>query len=98
MWFFARFMPPPSRRRQHRHFVRPYLETGQRVDAEGVADRHVGGVAAAGDQDAALARRVVARIEHVPAAVEPGLEPGREIHGRVGWRFADVAEITGAVA
>ena len=74
------------------------LKLDQRVGAEGVRDRHVGGVAALADQDAADARHVVARVEGVPAAAEIGLEPAGEIHRRVGRRHADVAEIAGAIA
>ena len=60
--------------------------------------RHIGGIAALGDQDTADPRRIVARIEGVPLAAEIDLDPGREIHRRVGRRKADVADIAGAVA
>src|SRR5262245_61125280 len=41
---------------------------------------------------------VVAGIECVPAAAEISLEPGGKIHRRGIARYADVAEITGAIA
>src|SRR6185369_2743963 len=47
--------------------VHPYAESGQRVRSETVRQRHVRGIAPAGDQDPSDARRVVARIEYVPA-------------------------------
>src|SRR3712207_7876511 len=47
------------------------------------SDRDIRGVAPAPHEDAADARRVMARVERIPAAVEIGLEPGAEIH-RVG--------------
>src|SRR5271165_3326429 len=62
------------------------------------AERHVGGVAAAADQDAADPRRVVARVESVPTPAEIGLEPGAEIHRRRIGRHADIAKIPGAIA
>src|SRR6185295_5100923 len=79
------------------HLIRPYLKAHQRVGAEGVGDGNVGGVAAAGDQDAADAGHVVARVERIPASAEIGLEPAGKIHRTIGRRHADVAEIAGAV-
>src|SRR5579864_9740621 len=78
--------------------VGPDLETDQRVRAEGVGDRHVGGVAALSDQHAADSRNIVARIERVPPPAQIGFEPAGEIHRAVRRRNADVAEIPGAVA
>src|SRR5450755_4658714 len=66
--------------------------------AERGHDRDVGGIATACHQDAADPRLVVAGIERVPAAAEVDFEPGAEIHRRIVWRHADVAEISGAVA
>src|SRR5271170_6667440 len=51
---------------------------GRRPIAGG--ERHVGGVAAAADQDPADPRVIVARVERVPMAAEIGFEPGAEIH------------------
>ena len=48
--------------------------------------------------DAADARRVVARVEGVPAAVEVGLEPGREVHRLGGRRRLDVRDVAEHVA
>jgi hypothetical protein len=78
--------------------VRPDPEALQGVGAERGADGHVRRVAPAGDEDAADARRVVARVEGVPAAAQVGVEPAREVHRAVGGRHADVAQVTGAVA
>ena len=74
------------------------LEARERGGAEAGRERDVGGVAAGGHEDAADARGVVAGVEGEPAAVEPDLEPGAEVHGIVDRRDADVAEIAGAVA
>src|SRR6266481_445887 len=65
---------------------------------EARGERHVGGVAAGGHQDAADARMVVAGVERVPLARQIDLEPAREIHRRGIGRNADVAHIARAVA
>src|SRR5580704_664256 len=80
------------------HFVGPDPKGLQRVGSEGRGDRHVGRVAAARDEDAPDARRVVARIERVPGRPEVSLEPSREVHRRRVLRHADVAQIAGAIA
>src|ERR1700744_4251987 len=75
-----------------------HLEALERVLAEGHGDRHVARVAAARHHDAADARRVVARVEGVPAVAEEDLEPGAEVHRIRHRRDADVAEIARAIA
>src|SRR5438552_3812072 len=80
------------------HLVGPYPEARQRVGTEGAADRDVGSVAAARDQDPADARSVVARVENVPMPAEERLEPGSEVHGAVWRRHPDIAQVAGAVA
>ena len=80
------------------HHVGPDLEAFERVRAEGAGQRDIAGVAAARDQHATDARRVVACVEGVPAVAEIGLEPGREVHRPVGRLGADVAEVAGAIA
>jgi hypothetical protein len=50
-------------------------EALQRVGPEGAGQRHVAGIAPARDQHAADARRVVARVEGVPAVAQVGFEP-----------------------
>jgi diguanylate cyclase len=62
------------------NLVGAHLEALQDVGAEGIADRHIGGVAATRDQNPPDTRHVVARIEGVPLAIQPGLEPAGEIH------------------
>src|ERR1700733_12866113 len=79
------------------NFFGPYLEACQRIRPERIADRDVGGVAAAGNQHAADPRLIVPGVERMPLAIEVGLEPSGEIHRlRIG-RHADIAEIAGAV-
>src|ERR1700756_5903833 len=69
-------------------FVRPDLETDQRVGAEGVGDRHVSRIAPLSDQHAADSRHVVACVECVPPPAKIGLEPAGEIHWAIGrWHF-----------
>ena len=53
-------------RRAGLHLVGPDLEALQRIRTEGAGQGHVAGVAAAGDEYAADAWRVVARVEGVP--------------------------------
>ncbi len=60
--------------------------------AEGVDQRHIGGIASPGNNDTAYPRNVVARIKSVPAAFEIDLNPGTEIHG-FDNRNTDIAEI-----
>src|ERR1019366_2289810 len=49
-------------------------------------------------QDGADARHIVARVEYVPAAANPGLEPRREIAHAEGRCRSDVAQVAGAVS
>lgn len=65
--------------------------------AEGIDKRYVGRVTTARDDDPAYWRRVVARIERVPCAVQEDLHPGAEIHG-INDRDADVTEMAVCVA
>ena len=80
------------------HLVGDDGEAGQCGGTEDGGERHVGGIAAAGHHDAADARLVVARVERVPAPAEVGLEPGAEVHRLRRRRYADVAQVAGAVA
>jgi poly(hydroxyalkanoate) depolymerase family esterase len=80
------------------HLVGPNLETCERVGSERRRDGDVDGVAASCHQHPSDPRHVVARIESVPASAQVGLEPRREVSGRIGWGHPDVAEIAGAVA
>src|SRR5258706_10338415 len=75
------------------YLVGPHPEARQCVGAERGADSDVGGVAAARDQYPADARRVVAGVERVPAAVEEDLEPRGEIHWTIWRRHSHVAEV-----
>jgi hypothetical protein len=79
-------------------FLGPYRKAGERVRAKGRADRDVRGIAAAGDQHPADARSIIASIKGVPLATDMGFEPGGEIHRRVRDRYADIAQIAGAVS
>src|SRR5438270_220525 len=78
-------------------FLGNYGETAERVRAEGRGNCDVCRIAPAGDQHAADARDVVARIKSVPLAADIGFEPGCEIHRRVRDRHADIAQIARAV-
>ena len=65
--------------------------------AERAQERHIGGVAAAGDQHPAAAGDVVAGIKHVPAIPQKGLKPGGEIDRGFAHGNPRVAEVAGAV-
>src|SRR5580704_1519153 len=80
------------------NLVRDHFELRHRARSEAGHDRDVGRVASARHQDAADAGAIVAGIECVPVSPEIDLEPCTEIHGLVDRRYADVAEIAGAVA
>src|SRR5579862_8918357 len=86
-----------ARRRSGDLLVSPDAKRVQRVGSEGRGDRHVGGVAAARDEDASDARGVVAGVEGVQGRPQISLEPSREVHRRRVLGNADVAEITGAI-
>ena len=79
-------------------WIGPDLEVFHGMQAEGVADGDIGGIAAAGHQDASDARGIVARVEGEPLAAEIGFEPAGEIARSKGRLGADVAEVSGAVA
>src|SRR6201993_2699650 len=79
-------------------FLGNYGETAERVRAEGRGNCDVCRIAPAGDQHAADAWDVVARIKSVPLAADIGFEPGCEIHRRVRDRHADIAQIARAVS
>src|SRR5258708_15392350 len=72
-----------------RDFVGPHAKAFELVRAKGRGDGGVGGVAPAGDQDAAGARNVVAWIEGVPSSPEISFEPPREVHRRVRRKHAE---------
>ena len=61
-------------------FIRPHLELYQCGGSESGGECDIRRISASGDQDTPDAWCVVARIEHVPATFQIGLEPGRKIH------------------
>src|SRR3984893_3393802 len=79
-------------------FLGHHSKAAQSVRAECRSNCNIRRIAAAGDQHAADAGDVVARIKGVPGATEVGFEPGCEIHRRVRDRHADIAKITRAVS
>src|ERR1017187_7016937 len=80
------------------NLISPDPEALQRAGPERRGDRDIGRIAASRHQDAANARHIVARVEHVPAAADPGLEPRREIaRGERRWR-SYIAQVAGAVS
>src|SRR5664279_3970018 len=70
----------------------------QHMRAEGLDQLRIRRVAATRHQDAADARRIVARIESPPLAAEINFHPGAEILIGIRRRQADVADIAGAIA
>lgn len=80
-----------------RYLIGPNPEAAQGVGSECTADRDVGCIATARDQDPADARSVIARVECVPAAAKEYLEPSREIPDAVGRWHSDVAQVAGTV-
>jgi len=62
-----------------RKLVGPDLEAFERMGQKVWRIATSGRIAASRHQDAAHARHIVARIEGVPAAADPGFEPGCEI-------------------
>ncbi len=81
-----------------RNFIRPHPEAFQNIGSESRGDRNITRVSSPRHQNAAHARHIVARIERVPAAANPGLEPCREIADSI-WRGrSDIAQVAGAVS
>ena len=99
-WKFrhSRGAQPAAASQLRQPLVGPHLERLEDVWAERVDQRHVGGVPPAGDDDAADAQLIVARIERVPAVLQVHLDPGAEVHGRRILRHADIAQIAVDVA
>ena len=58
------------------HLVGDDVERHELMGTERSDQSHVGGIASMGDEDAADAGHVVARVEGVPTPSEIGLEPG----------------------
>ena len=73
-------------------------EVVQNMGPEGMDERDVGGIAAAGEHDAPYARRVVACVHREPPAAGKDLHPRAEIHGGGIGRHADIAQIAVDVA
>src|SRR3954449_13561626 len=67
-----------------RYFIGYNFEADQGVRPERQSQGNIGGVSTAGDQNAADPRVVVARIKGVPPPPEKPLDPGCEIHRRIG--------------
>jgi hypothetical protein len=89
------FRCPTTCCRHHLHdLVRHDRKRIQDVRPERLQHRHVTGIPAARDREAADTRLVVARIVSVPRTVQVDLEPGVEIHGRRIEGHADVAEVS----
>src|SRR5437660_12399868 len=78
-------------------FLSPYRKAAERVRTEGRGDRDIRRVAAARDQHPADSRGVVARVENVRLTAEIDDEPGREIHRRIRYRHAAIAETPRAI-
>ena len=72
------------------------VDQGARTESEG--QRHVGSIAAAGDEDPADPRIIVAGVECVPAPTQKDLDPGGKVLRCMRRRQADVADIAGTIA
>jgi hypothetical protein len=59
--------------------------------------RNIGSISPARDQNPTDPRIVVARVKGVPPPPEKHLDPGREIHQRIGRRKPDVTDVPCAV-
>src|SRR4051812_49935244 len=78
--------------------VGPDLEAREPIGAERGADRHIGGIASARDEDAADARRVVAGGDPVALPARGNLRPTRGMPPRPAPRPPQVAPGTPAGA
>ena len=80
------------------NFIRPDPEALQRVGSESGGNGNIAGIAASRHQNAAHSGHIVARVEHMPFAADPGVEPRRKIAHGVGWRRPQIAQVSGAVS
>src|SRR3954470_2495845 len=81
-----------------RYFFGYNFEADQGVRPERQGQGNIGSVSPTRNQNPTDPRIVVARIEGVPPPPEKHLDPGREIHGCIGWRKPDVTDVPCAVA
>ena len=81
-----------------KHFLGGHAKVDQGARTESEGQRHVGSIAAAGDQDPADARIIVAGVECVPPPTQKDLDPGGKVLRRMRRRQADVADIAGTIA
>src|SRR5215204_7186981 len=81
-----------------RYFFGYNLEADQGVRPERQGQGNIGSVSPARDQNPTDPRVVVARVKGEPPPPEKHLDPGREIHRRIGRREPDVADVTCAVS
>ena len=88
---------PVVRSTRRRDFLGHHRKSEKPVRTERRAGSNVRRVASSGDQHAADAGSVVARIERVPGAAEENFEPGREVHWRRVWRHPDIPQTARAV-
>lgn len=84
--------------RHLRHLIRPDPKPFEFIRAKGRDHCDVRRVPSPGNQEPTDLRCVVARVECVPRAAQIGLEPSREITGRIRRLRPSIAEIAGAVA
>jgi len=84
---------PRRKQGQSGQFIGPDLEFRQSVVSECLGQRHIGGIAAARDQNSRKPRFVVARVEHVPFTSEKDLHPSGEVSRRMRERLTNVAQI-----
>src|SRR5215207_7364465 len=80
-----------------RYFFGYNLEADQGVRPERQGQGNIGSVSPARDQNATDPRIVVARIKGVPPPPEKDLDPSRKVHGCIGRRKPDVADVPCAV-
>src|SRR5580692_4714028 len=80
------------------HFLGQNRELREKGGTKAGRNRHVRRVAPARKGNPAYPRMIMPRIEREPLSVEERLEPSAEVHRRRIPRYADIAEITRAVA
>jgi hypothetical protein len=73
------------------------FEPNQRGWSKCIGQSNIGSIAASRHQYAPGSGRIVPRIEGLPATAQKSLEPGAEIHRRIGRRQTDIADVSAAV-
>lgn len=70
----------------------------KRVGAKGIGESNIAGIPATCHEDTSDARSVITRVKGIPLVTQIDLKPPRKVHGTRDSIYADIAQITRAIA